>query len=352
VEGGDGGPGVVGVHVEAKRVGVEAGEVEGDGAGVQRGEGGIGAAGVRAGGVGEVCELGGVREDFGAGDAADPEELDGEGMQVFGAGKECGEGRAERERGDGGGVGAGVTVDAACVRAGRDAGEGHVVVVGAVGVVVLDDGGNGGEEGGGARVEGVVDVGAHSAAEWGDVDGIESGAEGDVRDGEEAGLRVKMEVSAGVVLAVHGAVEGSDGAVGLARFGWGPEVGGLGEDVRLEVGAEEVLGVDGEVEDDGGGDDGADGALGSDGKGGDVVGLVPVAVAGHAEAGPLGGFAVPAVGFVRDAPKVVEDLFAGGDVGCGEGRLAVDRVDDVELGAFGRVPAWVRRGVGVGGVVE
>jgi len=251
----------------------------------------------------------------------------------------------ERERGDGGGVGAGVTVDARCARAGRDAGEGHVVVVGAVGFLALEDGGNGGKEGGGARVKGVIDVGAHGAVEAGDVDGIESGADGDVRDGEEAGLCVKMEVSAGVVLAVHGAVEGPDGAVGLAGFGWGPDVGELGEDVGMKVGAEEVLGVDGEVEDDGGGDDGADGSLWSDGGGGDGVGLVPVAVSGHAEASPLGGFAVPAVGFVGYAPKVVEDLFAGGDVGGWEGRLAVDRVEDVELGAFGRVPSWVRRGV-------
>jgi len=163
VEGGDGGPGEVGVHVESEGVGVEAGEVEGDRAGGQGGEGGVGAAGVGAGGVGEVCELGGVREDVGAGDAADPEALGGEGMHFFGVGEGCGEGRAERERRDGGGVGAGVTVDARCVRAGRDAGEGHVVVVGAVGVVVLEDRGNGGKEGGGARVEGVIDVGAHGA---------------------------------------------------------------------------------------------------------------------------------------------------------------------------------------------
>jgi len=155
-------------------------------------------------------------------------------------------------------------------------------------------------------------------------------------------------VAARVVLTVHSAVEGPHGVVRLAGLGRRPDVHGLGEAVALELGAEEVFGVKGEREDDGGGNDGADGVLGCDGRSGDGGLLVPVAVAGDAEAGALRRLAVAAVGHVGDAPQVVEDLPVGGDTGGGQGGLAIDGVEDGELGGLGGVPSWVRRGGGVG----
>ena len=215
---------------------------------------------------------------------------------------------------------------------GGDAGELDVVVVGAVGVVGVDDAADGGEEGRVAGVEGVVDVGGDGAVLGDEVDRVKGRAEGDVRDGQEAGLRVEVEVAAGVVLAVDGAVEAPDRDGGLAGFRQRPDVDGVGEEVGLPVGAEEVFGVDGEVEDDGGGDDRADGSLGRDGGRGDGVGLVPVLVSGDAVAGALRGLAVATVGIVRDAPQVVEDLRGGRDGAGGHGGLAVDENEDVDLG--------------------
>jgi len=192
-------------------------------------------------------------------------------------------------------------------------------VVGFVGVVRGQDGGEGAEEGGRAGVESVVDVGGDDALEGGEVDGVEGRAEGDVGDGEEAGLGVEVEVT-----AVHGTVEGPDRAVGVTGFGWGPDVDGFGKDVRLEVGAQEVFGVDGEAEDDGGGDDGADGALRREGTGCHGGVFVLVLVASDAEAGALRGLAVAAVGFVGHAPEVVEDLLVAGDEVGRHMRLSVD----------------------------
>jgi len=207
---------------------------------------------------------------------------------------------------------------------------------------------HGREEGGVAGVEGVVDVRGDCAVEGHEVDGVKGGAQGDVEDGEEAGLGVKVKVAARVVLTVHSAVEGPHGVVRLAGLGRRPDVHGLGGAVALEVGAEEVLGVEGEGEDDGIGDDGADGALGCDGGSGDGGLLVPIAVAGDAEAGALRRLAVAAVGIVRDAPEVVEDLLVVRDAVGGQGGLAVDGVKDGELGGLGGVPSRVRRGGGVG----
>jgi len=135
-------------------------------------------------------------------------------------------------------------------------------VVGLVRIVGGQEGEEGAEEGGRASVEVVVDVGGDDALERGEVDSVEGRSGCDAGDGAEAGLDVEVEVSAGVVLAVHGAVEGPHHAVGVAGLGRSPDVDGLGGDVRQEVNAQEVFGVDGESEDDGGGDDGADGALG------------------------------------------------------------------------------------------
>jgi len=105
--------------------------------------------------------------------------------------------------------------------------------------------------------------------------------------------------------------------------------------------------VQGEGEYDGGSDDGADGALGRDGGGGYGVVLVPVAVAGDAEAGAFRRLAVAAVGLVGDAPQVVRDLLIGGVAGGGQGGVAVDGVEDGKLGGLGGVPARVGRGVRV-----
>jgi len=80
----------------------------------------------------------------------------------------------------------------------------------------------------------------------------------------------------------------------------------------LEVGAWEVLGVQGEGEDDEGGDDGTNGALGRERRSGDGVVLLPVAVAGDAEAGAFRRLAVAAVGLVGDAPQVLRDLLVDG----------------------------------------
>jgi len=79
---------------------------------------------------------------------------------------------------------------------------------------------------------------------------------------------------AGIVLAVHGTLEFPHRAVGQAGLGGRPGVNGVVEAVRLEVGTEEVLRVQGEPEDDGGGEDRADGALRGDGGRGDDAGLV------------------------------------------------------------------------------
>jgi len=106
--------------------------------------------------------------------------------------------------------------------------------------------------------------------------------------------------------------------------------------------------VEGEGEDDGGGDDGADGALGCDGRSSDGELLVPVAVAGDAEAGALRRLAVAAVGLVGDTPQVVEDLLVAWDAGGGQGDLAVDGIEDGELGGFGGIPSRFGRGGGVG----
>jgi len=225
-------------------------------------------------------------------------------------------------------------------------------VVGLVGVVEGQDGGEGAEIGKRSGVEGVVDVGGDDALERGEVDSIEGRAESNAEDGEDAGLGVKVELAVGVVLAVHGSVEGPHRAVGVASLGRSPDVDGLGEGVGLEVGAQKVFCVDGESKDDGGGDDGADGAFGGDGAGCDGGVFVPVVVAGDAEVGALGGFAFTAVGFVGHAPEVVEDLIVARDKVGRQRPLAVDIGEDGALGSFGSVPAWVRGGVGVGGAGE
>jgi len=72
-------------------------------------------------------------------------------------------------------------------------------------------------------------------------------------------------------------------------------------------------------------------------------------IAGDAVPGPLGRLAVDAVGLVGDTPEVVEDLSAGGDGVGGDGSLAVDGVEDGDLGGLGGVPAGVRGGVGPDG---
>jgi len=112
-------------------------------------------------------------------------------------------------------------------------------------------------------------------------------------------------------------VEDPHGVVWFPSLEGRPDVDGLGEAVALEVSAPEGLSVEGEGEDGRGGDDRADGALGRDERGGDGVVLVPVVVAGDAEAGALRRLAVAAAGLVGEAPQVVEDLLVGGDAGGG-----------------------------------
>jgi len=114
------------------------------------------------------------------------------------------------------------------------------------------------------------------------------------------------------------------------------------------VSAQEVLGVEGEEEDDGGGDYGADGALECDGGGGDGGVLVTVAVAGDAEASALRRLSVAAVRLVGDVSQVVEDLLVGGDAGGEQRGLAVNGVKEGELCGLGGVPEMVERGGGVG----
>jgi len=159
VEGGDGESGVGRVDLDEEGGAVELGVVERQGRGDEGFQRVIGAAGVGAGGAGQVGELRSVSQDVGAGDAADPEELGSGRVEGLGVCEGGGERGRQDERGDGGGVGAGVAVDAGGVGACCDAGELDVVVVRAVGGVGLEDGGDGGEEGGVAGVEGVVDVG-------------------------------------------------------------------------------------------------------------------------------------------------------------------------------------------------
>jgi len=111
-----------------------------------------------------------------------------------------------------------------------------------------------------------------------------------------------VEVAAGVALAIHGAGEGPNGGGRLVRLGGGVHVDRLGKGVGLQVGPEEVLRVDPPVEDGGHRHGGADGAVRGDRGGGDVVFLVPFAVAGDAEAGARGRLAVAAVRLVGAAP--------------------------------------------------
>jgi len=91
--------------------------VEGDAVGEGAGKGVFGPAGVSTGGASDVGQVGGVREDVRSGDAADPEELGGEGVQGFAGG----EGVVERQGGEGVRVGFGGAMDAGGVGAGGDA---------------------------------------------------------------------------------------------------------------------------------------------------------------------------------------------------------------------------------------
>jgi len=107
---------------------------------------------------------------------------------------ECGRERGqERERFDGGGVGAGVAMDAGGVGAGADGGELDSAVVRAIGRVGFEDVVDGREEGSVAGVERVVEVRGDGAVEAHEVDGIKGGAQDDVGDGEETGLRIKWK---------------------------------------------------------------------------------------------------------------------------------------------------------------
>ena len=154
-------------------------------------------------------------------------------------------------------------------------------------------------------------------------------------------------MTAGVSLAVHGAGEGPHGRGWFVRLGGGVDVDGLGEDVWLQVGPEEVLSVDAPGQDGGDGDGGANSAVGSDRGGGDIVVLVPFSVTRDAEASASGRLAVAAVRLVRAAPQEVEDLGVPWDGGGGDGGLAVERVEDGDLEALRSVPAGVVVGVGV-----
>jgi len=341
-----GGARVVGIDAQAERGAVQAGEVEGNGAASEDGQGVVGVPSVEGGGGGEVGEVDCVGKDVGAGAVADPEQLGCEGVEG-GPGSEAvlgavgGRGGAQR-----GGVGAGGAVDAGVVGGGGKAGEGDVAAVGSVRVVVLHGNCDSEVEGGGFGGEGVVDVGAEGAWAGDEVNGVKGGAVDDAGDDEVAGLGRKVEVAARVVFAVDGAGEGPHVVFGLAGFGRDADIDGLGQQVGLQVGAEEVLRVDIEVEDGGGGHDGADGALRGYGGGGHVGAFVPVAVACDAEAGTFGWLAVAAVGLVGDSPDEGEDLFSVRDLMERDCVLAVGGREDGELGALGGVPTgcWWEEG--------
>jgi len=141
--------------------------VERDGQTGECGERVVGAAGVGARWVGHGGKLRGVGQDVGAGNAADPEELGSQGVEELGVG-ECGRERGqERERFDGGGVGAGVAMDAGGVGAGADGGELDSALVRAIGRVGFEEFVNGREEGSVAGVERVVEVRGDGAVEVG-----------------------------------------------------------------------------------------------------------------------------------------------------------------------------------------
>jgi len=93
---------VVGVDGDAQGVRVEARVVQRDGAVGEDGDGVVGVAGVGGGGGGAVDEGRGVGEDVRAGEAADPQQLGGEGVEAGGvaSGALAGRGalRGERSR--------------------------------------------------------------------------------------------------------------------------------------------------------------------------------------------------------------------------------------------------------------
>jgi len=149
--------------------------VEGDRPVGQDGEGIVGAARVERGWVGAVDELSGVGQDFGAGNAADSEDLCGEGVEGGGCGKGGGHGGGSVEGQEGVGVRADVAVEAVGVDVGGDAGEADCVVVGGVGLVLAQDGGDVRLEFGGAGGKGVVDVRREAAAAGGKVNGVQDG---------------------------------------------------------------------------------------------------------------------------------------------------------------------------------
>ena len=255
------GASVDGVHVDAQGRGAEPMVVEGDGAGEVLGESVVSSAGIHTEGASNVSQVCSFCEDVLTGDASDPVGLGGKGVQGI-PGEEGGRERGvERQQGKRVQECAGLEVDVCGVEARGDSLKLDAVTFGLVGFVGGHDGGKEAEEGHRAGIEGVVDVNSIDALERGEGSGVESRAAGDARNGEKAGLGVYLAVAADVVWDVHGTTASPDHAVGVAGLEQNLDVDGHGDSVRLEVVAQEVLGVDGEVGNEGGGGDGADGAL-------------------------------------------------------------------------------------------